>query len=269
MQYWKIWCSYLLSWSFIWQVAVAQEYNLVSEIEGSFDYVATDNLGGLYGSTNSEIRKYTPEGNLILRNGLNLLGEVSDMDCSNALKIVVFYQDLSQVVFLDNQLAPRGDVLQLDVLGYAQSVAVASSYNNGIWVFDQMSFSLIRLDDRLQETNRTASLLQLLGEAIDPIQLVEGKQWLYLVDSERGIYVFDLFGTYYKRIPITNIDHIDVTQGLVFTQKGNELVLFDPVSLEEQAIQLPKADVKSFAAHGEYLYRITPDRLQIFKQVPR
>ena len=269
MQYWKIWCICLLSWSSIYQVAVAQEYRLISEIEGSFDYVATDNLGGLYASTNSEIRKYTKDGNLTLLNGLNLLGEVSEMDCSNALKIVVFYQDLSQVIFLDNLLAPRGDALQLDVLGYAQSVAVASSYNNGLWVFDQISFSLVRLDDRLQETNRTASLLQLLGEPIDPIQLVEGKQWVYLVDREQGIYVFDLFGTYYKRIPITNVDHIDVTQGLVFVQKGNELVLFDPVSLSELPIALPKADVKSFAAHGEYLYRITPNHLQIFKQVPR
>ena len=146
---------------------------------------------------------------------------------------------------------------------------MASSYNNGLWVFDQLSFSLVRLDDRLQETNRTGSLLQLLGEAIEPIQLIEGKQWLYLLDKKLGIYVFDLFGTYYKRIPVLNIEHLDVTNGIVFAQKGSELYMFDPVALSEQLISLPQDDIVSFAAHGEFIYRITPKSLQIFKQVLR
>ncbi len=267
MQFWRVWFLILFSGTTI--STMAQTYELVREIDGEFDQVATDNLGGLYTASRSELVKYTPNGDVILRNGLNLLGEVSSLDCSNALKLVVFYGDLSQVVFLDNQLAPRGEALQLDMLGYAQSSVVSSSYNNGLWVFDQLSFSLVRLDDRLQETSRTASLLQLLGEPIEPIQLIEGKQWLYLLDKQHGIYVFDLFGTYYKRIPVLEIDHLDVTNGIVFAQKGSELYLFDPVALSEQPISISQDDVVSFAVHGEFIYRITPKSLQIFKQVLR
>jgi len=48
-------------------------------------------------------------------------------------------------------------------------------------------------------------------------------KWLYVADSEDGIYVFDIFGAFYKRIPISGISDFQIESGYLFYLKQGSL----------------------------------------------
>ncbi len=230
------------------------------------DRLATDNLGQVYAVKGGELIKFDAEGKEQLRNSVMLLGDITSLDFKNALKPMVFFKDLSQISFLDNQLANRGDVLRLDALGYAQTVATCSSYNNGLWLFDQVSFELTRLDERMQVTNQSGSLLQILGVELYPAQLIEGNNKLYMIDPEEGIFVFDVFGTYYNTLPFKGVSKADVAVNRLYLLKNGSLSLYDTRLATQVPIELPVQGIKTFAAHGNYLYLASEEAFYIFKQ---
>lgn len=264
MHYWKNITLTLLYLSL--SLGALAQWNQVKRIDLVPDRVATDNLGQVYVVKGGELIKFDAEGKEQLRNSVRLLGDITTLDFKNALKPMVFFKDLSQITFLDNQLANRGDVLRLDALGYAQTVATCSSYNNGLWLFDQVSFELTRLDERMQVTNQSGSLLQILGVELYPVQLIEGNNKLYMIDSEAGIFVFDVFGTYYNTLPFKGVLKADVAMNKLYLLKNTGLSVYDTRLASQAPVRLPVEGIKTFAAHGNYLYIGTGEAFYIFKQ---
>jgi hypothetical protein len=56
------------------------------------------------------------------------LGDISFVDASNMLRILVFYKDFLQVVFLDNTLSANGETVSFDKIGFQQAQLVCSSH---------------------------------------------------------------------------------------------------------------------------------------------
>lgn len=241
------------------------EIKLIKKIDEVYDMVEADNLGSVFAIRKGVVQKYSSSGDPVIKNSEKLLGEVSRLDATNPLKMLVFFQGLSQVSYVDNQLARRGDIINLDRLGYAQTSAVCTSYNNGFWLFDQFTFQLVRVDDRLNETNKTPNLRQLLGVVINPVKLIETSKWLYLLDKENGVYVFDLYGTYYKRIPITGITDFDIENNQLYYLKDDHIHRFDVQSLNDQTFEVPVSEIHRFSVHGNRINLVTNQALYIFE----
>ena len=240
------------------------EVKLVKKIDEVYDMVEADNLGSVFTIKKGVIQKYSSNGVAVVKNSEKLLGEVSRLDANNPLKMLVFFQGLSQIVYVDNQLARRGDVINLDRLGYAQTSAVCTSYNNGFWLYDQFTFQLVRVDERLNETNKTQNLRQLFGEAINPLKLIETSKWLYLADSKNGVFVFDLYGTYYKRIPLTAIEDIDIEKETLYYLKKGKIFSFNLTTLEDRELSFPVSEIIKFSVQGNRINLVTNQGLYIF-----
>ncbi len=175
--------------------------------------VDVDPIGNYYLHTRTEIFKYNPFDTLFSRYSELQNGGITFMDVSNPMKITVFYAGVSKVLFLDNTLNPTFTPTDLYALQLETATLVCSSYDNGFWVFDAPSFSLTRVNS-FGEVDRTVkNINQLTGiEELRPTALREKENLLYLADPNYGLFVFDIFGGFLKKIPLPGIADFSVIQ---------------------------------------------------------
>src|SRR6476659_8841896 len=74
-------------------------------IKGKYDYFKADNLNNVYMIKDDELIKYLPDGRFFRRYSNLKLGTITSVDVTNPLKILVYYRDFQQIIFLDNQLS--------------------------------------------------------------------------------------------------------------------------------------------------------------------
>lgn len=106
-----------------------------------------DGFGNTYLlTTNNVLEKYDPKQNLLFTYSFNRQGEVTRVDASNPQKILVYFQQFQNVVFLDNTLSVI-KTLNLEALGYWQVNAVSLSNDNLIWIYDPTIHQLIKINE--------------------------------------------------------------------------------------------------------------------------
>lgn len=151
--------------------------------------VEADNVGNIYVSGEGVVHKYNLKATLLQKNSALSLGDITSIDATNALKIQLFFGELSQVTYLDNLLAARGQTLSLDLNGYVQSTAVCRSYNDGLWLYDQTTFALVRLTEQFERTAQSGNLSQILGRVPNINYIREANNLLYANAPELGVLV--------------------------------------------------------------------------------
>jgi hypothetical protein len=67
-----------------------------------------------------------------------------------------------------------------------------------------------------------------------PQFLADQNKSLYLYDSTKGIYIFDYYGAFKKKISYTGWKDFTVINNLLFGRSDNQLFRYDPVTLELQ-----------------------------------
>ncbi len=246
----------------------AQELKLEATIDGDFDLMMTDNIGRLYLASEHELFLYTKEGKLLYRYSDLSRGEISHLDTRNPLKLLLYYPDYAQITFLDNTLSPtRTQSLDLSNLELELAQLSCTSFDNGFWVYDPVSFRLLRFNQSVKVTNEVANINQLVGAEINPNQMVEEGSWLYLNDPEYGVFVFDSFGTFSKLIPITGAQRIQVRGDAIFLQTEEGLIKFDDVSLEQVQIELPVERWSELRIEKGWLYVLSEEGVFIYKYI--
>lgn len=239
------------------------------EFEKSFEAkanaVVTDNMGALYLIRKAEIEKRNAQGKNEEVNSGKLFGNIHSMDASNALKVVVFFKNLSLVSIRDNRLAERGEAIVLDKMGLAQASAVAQSYNNGLWVYDAFQFQLIRFDEQFRETNRTPNLMNMVRRAIEPAYLMESNRQVFLADPGYGVYVFDVFGTLAKQIPFEGASYLSVQGNILYVFSDTSLMIYNMRTFDIQTLKLPVDKPQSVAMHNTSVYILKDNKVQLYK----
>lgn len=131
------------------------------------DFFTTDHLGFAYLINADEIIKYDGKGNEIYRYSDKSLGIIGSMDANNALKLVVFYRDLSMVAVLDNTLSIHGTAISLSDKEFDQVTLVCRSQRENLWLYDQENMEIIQTDINLNVIARSGNLAQILSISID------------------------------------------------------------------------------------------------------
>lgn len=220
------------------------------EQTGKFDMVRADNLGKIYLIKGQEIFQYDTDGSLLNRNSNKLLGPIYEMDATNALELLVFFQEQSQIVFYDNQLASKGRIISLEQLGFEQVTEVCASFGNGLWLFDRVKFELVRLDKQNNFSVRTGSLYPVLGVVPFPEHMREAGNRLFVADPRHGIFVFDIYGTYYNTIPIKNVKYFQVYGNGLYYAQADYLMRYDfSELLSDTVLRLPHVPTQILYDH--------------------
>jgi len=189
-----------------------QTPNCKFNVVENFDVLKIDNLGNFYLVKNDRLKKYNSKGELLKIYSNKKLGRIDAVDVSNPLRILLFYKDFAQVVFLDSQLSQNADGINLINYQLEQTDLICSSFNNGFWLFNRQNNELLRLNDRFEITTRTGNINVLFSLNSIPNYILESSGFLYLNLPNEGVFVFDQFGSFVKKIPIKNIEKFSVQE---------------------------------------------------------
>ena len=222
------------------------KFKLISKIESKTNFMTSDNQGNLYLIKENELVKFDKTGKQLYKFSNKNFGNIDFVDASNMFKILVFYKNFSQVVFLDNTLSLTGEPVSLDKIDFPQAQLVCTSHNNGIWLFNQQNFELVRLDQNLEKTQQTGNLNALLNINLQPTNLLEYDNKIYLNNPTTGILIFDIYGTYFKTISIKNAEQFQVIGDWIYFISEKKAKAVNIKTGEEKEFEMPVAEFQNF-----------------------
>jgi len=245
--------------------AQEQKMEMLKSVSVKATFIEVDNIGNIFAVKAGEVSKYDNTGKFIMKNSAMAFGNITSLDATNALKMVLFFQDLSQISYLDNQLSARGDRVELDLFGLFQTTVVCRSYNDGLWVYDQTTFELTRFTEQLEISAQSGNLAQVLGFVPSPNYIREYNNWLYVNDPEQGVLVFDWYGSYNKTIPVKGLKKMVIRAGKMFFVRDGFLESYDLKTSDFAKIKLPEIEIEDFSIFEDNLVIITQNQLQIYR----
>lgn len=233
-----------------------ERFSKVKVIETKANYITSDYLGFVYLINDDQISKHDKSGVLIGSFSDKTLGSITLVDASNPLRILVFYKDFGKILFLDDVLGPIGSSISLEALALDLSTLCCTSNNDGIWFYDTQGFQLKRLDRNLQLTHASGYINQITGFDINPNFLVEYNSYVYLNNPETGILVFDMYGAYYKTVPLKGLERFQLSGDNIFYYQDSLLKSYNQKTFEEYDMQIPSDEVAPISVRYEKQSRL-------------
>ncbi len=215
-----------------------------------------DVLGNLYIVRDTELIKYNDQLELQSTFSNLSLGAITSIDASDAMNLLVFYGDFSKVLFLDNTMSVKKSVISLSDLGFPNASLACLSYNNGFWIFDPSNQELVRISQFLDVAERSGNLNQIIHAEIEPDQLIEYGNTVYIKDKKEGVFVFDRYAGFLKRLPFLSIDDLQFIEpnNLAFL-RSDTLFTYNINTLNMDTIALQQKGVKKIMVKNDsYFY---------------
>jgi hypothetical protein len=230
-------------------------------IKTKLSFFATDDFGNVYVVKESELDKYLVNGKLFAHYSNLKLGNITAIDATNPLKLLLYYHDFQQIVFLDNQLTVNSEPISLEALGYEQSDLVCASANNSFWIYNKQNNELVRFNENSKKIAATGNLKQILQVGLKPNFMKEYNGFLFLNSPETGIFVFDIFGTFNKIISLKDLKRFDINSDIIYYQKDSSFCSYNYRSFDEVCKSISKAEQVNY--NKNKLYRSYGDSIVI------
>lgn len=240
------WVGFFLFLLFSTSGIAQSNFKLITTIGVEADFYTTDNQSNIYVVKSNELTKYDKTGKLLYKYSNKNLGNIDIVDASNMLRLLVFYKNFSQIVFLDNTLSLNGEPISLDKMGFQQAQLVCSSHDNGLWLYNQQNMELLRIDQTLEKTQQSGNLNVLLNVDLQPNFLLEYGNKVYLNNPSTGILIFDIYGTYYKAIPIKNVQHFQPIGDWIYFMSNSKVKAYNTKTTDEVEFQTPPTEFQNF-----------------------
>lgn len=190
----------------------AQKTN-VNFIASNVENIAADNLGNLYlVSPEGQIKKLDSKLDSVgLFNNKRQLGNIDYIDVSNPLKILVFYKNFSTILVLDRFMNIKA-VVDLRKQNILQTSAIALSFDNLVWVYDELENKVKKVDENGNVLFESTDL-RLVFNDIKPIEkIIDSNGKLYLYNKTQGLMQFDYYGALKKKFSFLNYNQVCVQQ---------------------------------------------------------
>ena len=188
----------------------------ISTINCKANYFTVDNLDNIYLVNGVSLMKLNPDGSQSYEFSDYMLGEITSVDVKDPLRILVYYKEQNQVLFLDNKLAKIASPILLDEIDVFSSNAACVSYQNHFWIYDDQKYELLQFNENRELIQQSTSFDQILDNYSSSLALFEKNNFVYLNLLETGILVFDNFGSYYKTFPRKGITSFQVVDDYYF-----------------------------------------------------
>jgi hypothetical protein len=255
----------------------AQEPKTASTNDSSFILVRTyhadiadaliDNLDNLYIiSSTGQIKKWNSSGDSIgLYNQVKNFGKLYAVDVSNPLKLLLFYKDFSTIVLLDRYLATL-TTINLRRYSILQPAAIGLSYDNNIWVFDAYDNKLKKINEQGIKLLETPDFRTIFDESFVPQKIISDNGLLYLADTLHGVFVFDNYGSFKKKIPLLHWQNIAVKNNYIISTANDAIVTYNTATLLQSQKKLPffKPYFRSFTGANR-MASFSADTLHIYQ----
>ncbi|GGB08188.1 hypothetical protein [Puia dinghuensis] len=219
-----------------------------------------DNLGNIYVlNKDNQLKKLGPQGDsLAVFNAVTQYGRVASIDATNPLKILVYYREFTTIIELDRflNIVNTIDLRKLNIL---QAKAVGLAYDNNVWVFDELDAILKRIGDDGSLVDKTTDFRQLFDSVPDPAVIRDQGGLVYLYDPQKGVYIFDHYGTLKTHLDLRGWQDFDVIDKNMLGHDDHQFYRYQPGTLNMQEEPIPTA------YNGAIRIRITPAIIYVLK----
>lgn len=226
-----------------------------------------DNLGNLYILNNTgQIKKTGKAGDSIaVFNNVRQYGKLYFIDVTNPLRVLLYYRDFGTIVVLDRFLNTRSTI-DLRKQQLFQVNAIGQSYDNNIWVYDELESKLKRVGEDGRVLDQSTDFRLLVDTAPSPQFVVDQNRLVYLYDSLKGVYLFDYYGGFKNRIQLKGWTDFTVIGNVMFGRDANMLYRYEPGTLNLQNYPIPIAmrDAQKIKITPGNLYVLRNNRLEVF-----
>lgn len=235
-------------------------FHFERDYRGEIINFTVDNLGNLYLIfQNGQLKKLRPNGDsLAVFNNVRKLGSLHSIDVSNPLKVLLYYRDFGTVVILDRFLNERS-TLDLRKHNLIQVKAIGQSYDNNIWIFDELEVKLKKISDDGRLIDQSNDFRLIFDSTPSPDHIIDQDKYVYLYDPLKGIYTFDYYGGFKSRTPFTGWSDFTVINNSVFGRDNNFLYRYDNGTLQLQQLAVP-----SFMNDAQKIF-ISPGNVYLLK----
>ncbi len=242
-------------------------FRKIKTVEGDIVSFTIDNLDNVYLlNSNNQVKKIDANGDSVaIFNQVKRFGQASLIDVSNPLKVLLYYRDFATIVVLDRLFNIR-NTIDLRKNNILQVRAIGQSYDNKIWLYDELENKLKKIDEEGKLLMETPDFRQLFDQAPVPQKIFDQDQFVYLFDSTKAIYVFDYYGTLKNKILISGWQNFKVAGRYIYGSKDTTLYRYDIRTFRMDEWPLPQDLYKSnsFNFSSTRLYALKNGQLDIY-----
>jgi hypothetical protein len=242
-------------------------FRLIKIIKGDIIDFTVDNLDNIYIlNSRSQIKKLDANGDSVaVFNDIKKFGQATLIDVSNPLKVLLYYKDFATIVVLDRFLNIR-NTIDLRKQNILQVKAIGQSYDNKVWVYDELESKLKKIDEDGKLLLETTDFRLLLGLAPSPLKIFDEDKYVYLYDSLQGVFVFDYYGALKNNIAISRWQNFKVTGKYIFGSRADTLYRYEINTLLLDDWKMPEQLYRShsFNFTSTRLYALKKDGIEIY-----
>ena len=202
-------------------------FTFLYNIPGNFSSINVDALENIYAISDGSLIKFSPiDKSVQTYNNIKRYGTPSFLDVTNPFKPLLYFKNFSTIVVLDKYLSNKGTI-NLRKSGIFSVKAIGASYDNKIWIFDEQDFKLKKINDDGSVLMESTDLRVLIGESPLPERIFDNEGFVYLYDTSAGFYIFDYYGTYKNKLPLTGWESFLISNGFFYGLEKDKIFSYE------------------------------------------
>jgi hypothetical protein len=236
---------------------MGQDLKLVSSIDLKVtSFVGIDSYKNAYTIKDRVLHKTGPDGNFVFND--YQLGNLTSVDIINPLKIVLFYEDMNTVVFLDNMLSEIERINFNNLAEYSNLSAATNAGNNRLWIFNIDSQQLELFNYR--SNTKTTVSQPFAGKVFS-----QASNFNYCFTlTESKIRMFNVYGSLLSEIDAKGFTKIVQYEKNLIGLKDNELFFIIEKSINPLKVPISENPIKDLQLTKDFLYIYDGNKLHTF-----
>ena len=242
-------------------------FRLLKKINYPITSFSVDNLGELYLITlDNQLKKFGENGDSIgVFNQVTKYGKLTEVQAQNPWKALLFYKDFATIVMLDKYLNVTGSI-NLRNKNIFKVNAITTSYDNNIWLYDEQDNKIKKIDDNGNVLMESTDFRRIFDEAISPKKLIDDNGLLYLYDPEKGLYVFDYYGSFKRKINELHWNDFAIIDKKIYGFDSTSFFEYQPLTNDVISIRFPEIikGSKEIKIANHRIYTLRDNQLTIY-----
>lgn len=237
--------------------------DLQDSIMGTYEHFSVDNFGRMYLCKEDVIIQFSSQCDTLFSASLKQLRPTS-IESSKSFRALLFDAERQVLHFFDNTLTDIHGEIDLFNYDIQQPILVCESFaGNTFWILDAGTMRLIKMNENLEVVSQTENLATIFEGDNLPDQMLESNDYLYVSIPDKGVAIFDVFGTFIKIIPCKP-DRISVVKKYLLVREGELINVFPVENLmdSDYSYKIP-ADVTEFSFDNDRVYLLRKSGLFI------
>jgi hypothetical protein len=243
--------------------------SLLLQIPVQAIYFTTDQLSNIYYlNSKDEIIKHIFSDGRTFTYSNKQLGKPSWIDASNPMRVLVLYPDVQTVVILDSRLGQINLIRLLataDGHSYLPVAACAQPDADYIWIFDGLSQTLVKLDERGNTVAESEPFRNMFNFSITEAKMYYHDQTLFMADGAPGVLVFDRFGSFVQAMDITPSTLLQISKEHFIFMQDQQLQILSRNLYGRSTVPMPVSGVlQGRVVSGRFFVR-TADAILVYQ----